>query len=112
MTFQDTAGSPMAWGTGFATPASVIYDATGDPGTATIQARYAAAGTSGTSTRTFDIGDSAATALEMDLTGDLGVISVNSTNQDGRNVTLVKTGGYCASRRRTTSPAGRSATAR
>lgn len=92
MTFQDTAGSPMAWGTGFATPASVIYDATGDPGTATIQARYAAAGTSGTSTRTFDIGDSAATALEMDLTGDLGVISVNSTNQDGRNVTLVKTG--------------------
>lgn len=93
MLFRDTGGTATnGWGTGFTTPASVIYDATGDPGTATIQARYAAAGTSGTQTRTFDIGDSAATTLEMDITGDLGVTSVNSTNQDGRNVTLIKAG--------------------
>lgn len=92
MTFQDTAATPMAWGYGSATPAAVIYDATGDPGTATIAARFAASGTSGTSTRTFDVGDSTATAIEVDITGAMGVTIVNSTNQDGRNVTLVKEG--------------------
>lgn len=92
MTFRDTATSPMAWGYGATTPAAVIYDATGDPGTATIAARFAAAGTSGVQTRTFDVGDSTATAIEVDITGALGVTVVNSTNLDGRNVTLVKEG--------------------
>ncbi|HEX5221331.1 MAG TPA: autotransporter-associated beta strand repeat-containing protein [Verrucomicrobiae bacterium] len=92
MTFQDTAASPMAWGSGFTTPATLIYDASGDPGTATIQARFAGAGTSGVQTRSFDVGDSTATAVEVDITGTLGVTVVNSTNQDGRNVTLVKDG--------------------
>lgn len=92
MTFQDTAVTPMAWGYGSITPAAVIYDATGDPGMATIQARFAASGTSGTQTRTFDVGDSSATAIEVDITGAMGVTIVNSTNQDGRNTTIVKEG--------------------
>jgi len=92
MTFQDTAASPNGWGMGFVTPAAVIYDAAGNPGMATIQARFAASGTSGTQTRTFDVGDSSATAIEVDITGAMGVTSVNTTNQDGRNTTIVKDG--------------------
>jgi fibronectin-binding autotransporter adhesin len=92
MIFQDTAVTPAAWGMGFTTPAAFIYDAAGDPGPATIQARFAAAGTSGVQTRTFDVGDSPVAAIDVDITGALGVTQVNSTNQDGRNVTLVKEG--------------------
>lgn len=92
MTFQDTAASPMAWGYAASTPAAVVYDATGNPGTATIAARFAAAGTSGVQTRSFDVGDSSATTIEVDITGALGVTVNNSTNQDGRNVTLIKDG--------------------
>lgn len=92
MTLQDTAANPNGWGMGFTTPAALIYDATGNPGTATIAARFVSSGTSGVQTRTFDVGDSSATAIEVDITGALGVTANNSTNQDGRNVTLIKEG--------------------
>lgn len=92
MLFSDVGTATNGWGSGFITPPAVIYDATGNPGTATIQARFAASGTSGTQTRTFDVGDSAATAIEVDITGAMGVSIVNTTNQDGRNTTIVKEG--------------------
>ncbi len=93
MLFRDTTGSVTnGWGNGIAATDTVTYDATGNPGTATIGARFAASGTSGVQVRTFNVGDSSATAVEVDITGAMGVTVVNSTNQDGRAVTLVKSG--------------------
>ena len=93
LSFQDTGGTATnGWGNGTASANTLTYDATANPGTATISARFAGSGSSGVTSRTFEVGDSTATAVEVDITGALGVISVNSTNQDGRNTTLVKSG--------------------
>lgn len=92
MTFQDTATNSLGWGNGNASLNTLTYDATANPGTATISNRFACSGSSGATSRTLDIGDSTATTTEVNIAAPMGVISVNSTNQDGRNTTLVKAG--------------------
>lgn len=90
LTIQDSGATPSGWGS---TAATVLhYTGGNNPNTLTIGARFAVAGTSSTSTRTFTVEDSAATATEVNFTAPLGVVSVNSTNQDGRNVTIIKNG--------------------
>jgi autotransporter-associated beta strand protein len=88
--FRDSGATPSGWGSASATVLN--YNEGNNPGTLTISARFAAVGTSGSSSRAFYIGDSAATATEVDITAPMGVSSLDSTNQDGRNITIVKTG--------------------
>ncbi len=66
----------------------IIYDATNDPGTATISAPFSTSGASGTATRYIVVGDSSATDVELDFTGTLGQTGVS----DGLNTTIRKEG--------------------
>lgn len=64
------------------------YDATNNPGTATISASFDFTGTSSSATKVFDIGDSSATETEVDFTGGLHV----ENYLDGGATTIEKTG--------------------
>ena len=88
MTIQDASG--LGFGSYFAASAgtSFLYDATNDPGTATIAAKFLSTGQSGVVTRTITVGDSAAVAVEMDFTGQLSA----SGFQDGKGTTIIKNG--------------------
>ncbi len=90
MTLQDSGATPTGWGSTAATVLS--YNEANNPGTANINARFAIVGTSASSTRTFTVGDSTATATEVNIAAPMGVLSLESTNQDGRNVTIIKNG--------------------
>lgn len=82
----DTSLTPA--GIAFAAGSALTYDATNNPGTATISARWAQSGTFATGTRTVTVGDSAATDVELDFTGGLGDV----TALDGRSTTIRKIG--------------------
>lgn len=64
------------------------YDATNDPGTATISASFDFTGTSSSAIKVFDIGDSSATETEVDFTGGLHV----ENYLDGGATTIEKQG--------------------
>ena len=91
-TFQDSSATTnIGWGVGVAS--TLIYDAANDPGALLISTPFMGSGASGPTTRTFDIGDSAATTTEVNLTATMGIIvSGIVTNQDGRNTTIEKAG--------------------
>ena len=90
MTLQDSGTVPSGWGSTAATV--LVYNEANNPGTLNISARFCATGTSGTSTRTFTIGDSAATTNEVNIEAPIGVLTLDPTNQDSRNVTIIKNG--------------------
>ena len=90
LVLQDSGAIPSGWGSAAATV--LHYSAGNNPNTLTISARFAVVGTSATSTRTLTVDDSAATATEVNFTAPMGVLSVNGTNQDGRNMTIIKNG--------------------
>ncbi len=81
------SGNPIGFGIGPGTGGSITYDATNNGGTATISAIWSATGTSAAGTATVNVGDSSATNLEMDFTA-----RISYDQNDGRNVTLDKTG--------------------
>ncbi len=64
------------------------YDATNNPGTATVSAEYNMTGTSSVADRTFNIEDSTATTTEVDFTGGLHA----NTWTDGSQTTIIKAG--------------------
>ena len=74
----------------FALQNCIIYDATNDPGTATISANWYGTGQGGGAgyTKTIEVGDSAATAVELDFTGQMGQTLV----RDGNTTVIQKTG--------------------
>ncbi len=74
----------------FALQDCIVYDATNDPGTATISANWYGTGQGGGVgyTKTIQVGDSAATAVELDFTGQMGQSAV----QDGNSTVIQKTG--------------------
>jgi fibronectin-binding autotransporter adhesin len=86
MTLQDTGGTPT--GFGIFGSGTVVYDATNNPGTATVSARWAGVGASGVTSRVVNVGDSAATSIEIDFTGPMSVPS----STDGASTTIQKTG--------------------
>jgi autotransporter-associated beta strand protein len=67
---------------------SIVYDATNNPGAATIFAPLSASGLSGTATRSIVVGDSLATGVELDFRGTLGQTAMT----DGRSTTIRKEG--------------------
>ena len=82
----DTAAIPL--GIACAAGTAIVYDATGNPGMATVAARWAQIGTSNAGSRVIDIGDSSATAIEVDFTGGWG----DTAAYDGRFATIQKIG--------------------
>ncbi len=91
LTLGGQAGGTMAIRNGvfgIGTTPAIVYDATGNPGTATISAAYNFSGTSGTATREFRIADSSATETEIDFVGGLHV----DNWVDGQGTTIEKTG--------------------
>ena len=71
-----------------ANEARIIYDATNNPGTATISAAFSTSGYSGAETRVIDVGDSSATDIEVDFQSTLGQTGAI----DGRETTIRKQG--------------------
>ena len=67
---------------------SIVYDASNDPGAATIPGRFITVGTSGISSREIAVGDSAATTTELEISGQMG----RTGNGDGEETTIRKTG--------------------
>ena len=67
---------------------SIQYDATGDPGTATISAFWKMNGQSTLSTNRVDVGDSASTLVELDITGGMSRTDL----LEGKSTTIQKTG--------------------
>jgi autotransporter-associated beta strand protein len=82
----DTSITPK--GIAFANTTAIVYDSANDPGTATVAARWNQVGTFGTGTRSVQVGNSVATAVELDFTGGLGDIAAI----DGHSITIRKTG--------------------
>jgi len=76
----------LGFGGGFGT--TLTYDATNNPGTATVASIWSAVGGIGVLSSTVSVGDSAATAVELDFTARLS----STCQEDGRNATLVKQG--------------------
>ena len=69
--------------------AKIIYDATNNPGTATIAAPFSTSGyPSGARVRSIIVGNSSATDIEVDFTGTLG----QTASDDGRTTTIRKEG--------------------
>ncbi len=66
----------------------ITYDAANDPGTATIAAPWYGTGASGAATKTITVGDSAATSVELDFTGQVG----QNECTDGQQTTIQKAG--------------------
>jgi autotransporter-associated beta strand protein len=95
-TLQDSIG--LGFGSFYSTAAgstntSIYYNASGDPGTATISAKFLSTGTSGTFTRAIVVDDSVATATEVDITGQMGTAPDGSGGfGDGKNTTIKKDG--------------------
>ena len=71
---------------GIGIDSALTYDATNNPGTATISAHYVFTGTSNDALRTFNIGDSTATDTEVNFTGGLHA----NKNVDGQKTTIEK----------------------
>jgi autotransporter-associated beta strand protein len=90
MVLQDSGITPTGWGSSAATVLN--YNALNNPGTLTINARFAGVGASAAATRTFNIGDSTGTTTEINIVAQMGVASLDPTNQDGRSTTILKTG--------------------
>lgn len=67
---------------------AIVYDAANNPGTATISANYSFSGSSSSTTRIFNIADSAATETEVDFTGGLH----DNNWLDGQYTIIEKTG--------------------
>lgn len=67
---------------------AITYDATNNPGTATISANWYGTGASGVVTKNITVGDSSATTVELDFTGQMSQTAV----ADGYQTTLVKLG--------------------
>ncbi len=67
---------------------AITYDATNNPGTATISANWYGTGQSGVGIKNINVGDSSATSVELDFTGQMGQTAV----ADGASTTLVKQG--------------------
>ncbi len=67
---------------------AITYDATNNPGTATVSANWYGTGASGVVTKNITVGDSSATTVELDFTGQMGQTAV----ADGYQTTLVKLG--------------------
>ncbi len=83
----DNGGTPA--GIAFASGKALVYDATNDPGTATVSALWAQVGSSNPGgSREVEVGDSSATSVEVDFAGGLGDLAA----WDGRNITVLKTG--------------------
>ncbi len=87
MTIQDTGASPNGFGL-FNLQDCITYDATNNPGTATISAPWLGVGTSSATTKTITVGDSTATTVELDFTGTLS----QNTGNDGSQTTIQKAG--------------------
>ena len=73
---------------GIGASTSLKYDATNNPGTATISAHYVFTGTSTNVERIFDIENSTATDTEVNFTGGLHA----NTDDAGKQTTIVKSG--------------------
>ena len=67
---------------------AIVYDTHNNPDTATISAAYDLTGTSTECTRTFNIGDSSATDVEIDFTGGMHA----NGGIDGQKTTITKDG--------------------
>jgi fibronectin-binding autotransporter adhesin len=87
MAIQDTGATPRGFGL-FGLQNCITYDAANGPGTATISAPFYAVGGSGALTRTITVGDSAATTVELDFTGQMG----QNAATDGQTTTIQKAG--------------------
>jgi len=82
----DTAVTRM--GIAFAAGTAIVYDATNNPGTATVSAQWSQVGSSNAATRVVNVGDSSATEVELDFAGGMGDLAA----WDGRQATIQKTG--------------------
>jgi len=82
----DSGATPK--GIAFANGTALVYDATNNPGMATIAATWTQSGSSNAASRSVNVGDSTATAVELDFTGGLG----DPTAWDGSRTTIQKTG--------------------
>lgn len=67
---------------------AIVFDATDNPGTATIAARWTLTGSSSKYNRTVTVGDSAATEVELDFTGGMSGVDF----LEGCGATIVKNG--------------------